>query len=340
MQRLVVCSLLFLACGGCSTPASAPAPPPLGVAARIHPVWRSALGSLFEERSDLRWRLRQHSPTPEQGLLSEAEPSGADPAAPPPVKWPCELLSSPRASPRLAPTSSWGDPTPAAGNVVAIRLELEPAWVLIDVGSTHDVKAGHIFEATAADPAGRLEALPEAAAPPRAHHRVVAGGRPRAAEGRRGDRPAAAGPREEVPRGEALPLEAAVQRALHFDRLEPEDRLQARGLEGAPLCSRPLWPRPPARDEAIPEGDLPRPEGQGAGPGRRGASSAQTPSAQAPSAQDPSPSSGADSCSARAEQGPRPTRESRPSLAARGGHCEPGRAGSKRPGPRTPARPP
>jgi len=33
-----------------------------------------------------------------------------------------------------------------SGNVVALRLELEPAWVLIDVGSLQHVKPGHIFE--------------------------------------------------------------------------------------------------------------------------------------------------------------------------------------------------
>jgi hypothetical protein len=155
MQRLVA-SFLFLALVGCSSPPPEPPPPPAaplspGVSERIHPAWNAALSGLFRSQPrdldrkghTLRWddsdELRRAflaQPRSDSGRRP-SDTCGSPalrPATKPTRPWP------------LAPILPWGDPMSPSGNVVALHLELEPAWVLIDVGSTHNVKVGHIFE--------------------------------------------------------------------------------------------------------------------------------------------------------------------------------------------------
>lgn len=133
MERLVVASLSLIALAGCASQPAPPDPPPEpGVSARIHPAWNGTLSRLLAGNHHVESR----------GAVSGEEFLARQELPPPPQ------VASGRARPAspLQPTLPWGDPMAPTGNVVAIRLDLEPAWVLIDVGASHDVQAGQIFE--------------------------------------------------------------------------------------------------------------------------------------------------------------------------------------------------
>jgi len=156
MQRLVAWTLI-LTLAGCSSLESEPEPPPPppGVSERIHPAWNASLGSLFNEG----WEARAHSSRVDarERLLTQAElraPETVELRARRAFLGGCrgsgfsrpEPLDLPIPSRPLTPLLPWGDPMSPSGNIVALRLDDEPAWVLIDVGSTQNVHAGHIFE--------------------------------------------------------------------------------------------------------------------------------------------------------------------------------------------------
>lgn len=152
MQRLVA-PLLLLALSGCS--ATEPPPPaaaraePAPVSQRIHPAWNAALAGVFQRQPPPRNRLSLSSYDNDplrRALL--AQPHAKVERISPSNACGMPALRSLQRTPRfpLAPILPWGDPMSPSGNVVALRLELEPAWVLIDVGSLQHVKPGHIFE--------------------------------------------------------------------------------------------------------------------------------------------------------------------------------------------------